>query len=210
MKWLTDLLGSVANTGLWVFAVYKISRYAIDKFEASIGRSVDRLRRLGSVEFDPTPNKELPQDEASPFGETRALPAPATSLQERKLEEIRAWVQQFPEAEREERLQSALAAWQIYWHFEFVHANILGSQLSLLKSLNSQPIAVDHVRAGYDRFAVGNTQLYSNYPYERWLTWLRDAARCVDESEGLMSITEEGRSFLNYLVTRGYSLEKPG
>jgi len=210
MNWLADFLAPIATTGIWVFAVYKIGRYAVDKFEGSICRSVDRLRRLGSAEFDPMPNKELPQDEAPPTVETRALPAPASSLEQRYVSQVETWMQQIPVDQREERLKLALAVWQISYHFEFVNSNILGSQLSLLKAANSHPVPVDQVRAGYDGIAAANPHLYSNYPYERWLAWLRDAARCVNDSQGLVSITDEGRAFLNYLVTRGYTLERTG
>jgi hypothetical protein len=210
MNWLADFLAPIATTGIWVFAVSKIGRYAVDKFEVSIAGSFDRLRRIGSAEFDPTPNKELPQDEAPPTVGIRALPAPATSLEKRYVSQVETWMQQIPVDQREERLKLELAVWQISYHFEFVNSNILGSQLSLLKAANSHPVPVDLVRARYDGFAAANPQLYSNYPYERWLAWLRDAARCVNDSQGLVSITDEGRAFLNYLVTRGYTLERTG
>ena len=210
MNWLDDLIAPVATTGILAFAVYKIGRYAVDKFEGLIPRTVDRLRRLGSAEFDPTPNKLLPQDEAPPTVDTRALPTPATSLEQRYVTQLETWIQQIPADEREGRLKSELATWQISFHFEFVNSNIMGSQLSLLKAANSHPIPLEQVRAGYDGFAAANPQLYSNYPYERWLAWLRDAARCVNDNQGFVVITEEGREFLNYLVKRGYTLERTG
>lgn len=211
MSWVSDFLQPTVATVIWAFMLYRLGLFAVGTFESAIGKAVDRLRKFGSAEFDPTPQQQ--ELDEKPFLTTNTppaeLPAP-DSLAGRFEIPIREWLQKVPSAERETHLVSSLVGWQVGWHFETVNFSILGSQLGVLQAVNTQPLTLTQVRGFYDQATRTFPDYYRNYAFESWLAWLTHVAKGIVVAGEVVSITEDGREFLKYIIGRGYSLTRFG
>ncbi|WP_324778566.1 hypothetical protein [Thiobacillus sedimenti] len=211
MNWLADFLQPTTATIIWAYMLYRLGLFAVGKFESAIGKAVDRLRKFGSAEFDPSPQQ--PGSDEGLLLTANTPPAelpPPNSLVGRFETSIREWLQKVPPAEHEAQLVRSLSGWQIGWHFETVNFSILGSQLAVLQAVNTQALNLTQVRGFYDQSARTFPDYYRNYAFEPWLAWLADAAKGVSVEGDVVSITEDGREFLKYIIGRGYSLTRFG
>lgn len=211
MNWLTDLLQPTVSTVIWAFMLYRLGLFAVGKFESAIGKAVDRLRKFGSAEFDPSPQQQGSDEKPLLTANTppAELPTPE-SLAGRFETPIREWLQKIPPAEREDQLVRSLVGWQVGWHFETVNFSILGSQLAILQAVNTQSLTLAQVRDFYDHAARAFPDYYRNYGFEPWLAWLTHFAKGVSVEGEVASITEDGRELLKYIIGRGYSLTRFG
>jgi hypothetical protein len=105
-------------------------------------------------------------------------------------------------------LSRHLAATQLALRFESINTSIYGSQISLLKYLNSrvpQGEAVENIKSYfYDSAAVLYPDLYNHYPFEAYLHFLVSRTLIVGTGN-TYNITNLGRDFLIYLVQSGKS-----
>lgn len=92
--------------------------------------------------------------------------------------------------------------------FEWINGLILGSQLTLLRQLAAQSLSVEQARAIWEEGKKRREIV--DYDFEPWLKWTQSAAQLVEESEEMVSISETGRSFLNWLVQNGRPLDRGG
>jgi len=211
VDWLKDLAAPTAATLIWAVVVYRLGLSLITRFESAIAEAVKRLKKLGPAEFDlgqPAQNPERPK-ELEPASPPKLLAAPDSMIGRLELP-IREWLTTIPEGRREEELIKSLVNWQIGWNFEWVNSSVLGSQLQLLGALNSQPLSISQARAFYDHGVQANPDYYANYPFERWIAWLHEAAKLVRVVDEHVSLSEEGREFIKYVVSRGYPLSRQG
>ena len=211
MNWLTDLLQPTVATAIWAFMLYRLGLFAVGKFESAIEKTVGRLRKVGSAEFDPSPQQQGSEEKPlltanMPPAE---LPAPE-SLAGRYETPIREWLQKIPQSEREAQLVRSLGGWQVGWHFESVNFSILGSQLAVLQAINTQTLTQVQVRGFYDHASRAFPDYYQNYGFDPWFAWLTHFAKFVSMEGEVASITEDGREFLKYIIGRGYSLTRFG
>lgn len=97
-----------------------------------------------------------------------------------------------------------LAATQLGLRFEQLNNVVWGSQISLLRLLNSSTAGetAETVRSFYDHAAAQYPNVYANYPFKSYMTFLMHI-RLVIVQEGKHMITEFGRDFLTYLVKTG-------
>ena len=103
-----------------------------------------------------------------------------------------------------------VAALYIAYNFSEVYRIIWGSQLNLLDYINSQPTQhPEALRVFYNSGAAQYPLIYSGYPFEQWLGFLKDQL-LIRENKGLVGITVRGREFLTYLTTTGLTRNKAG
>jgi hypothetical protein len=107
-------------------------------------------------------------------------------------------------SEREKVLIRHLAASQIQTLFERIYGVIFGSQIELLKHLNSSSIPVNpgDLKIYYDYARTDYPTFYKDYSFEHWLNFLTAHTLVIKEEEGY-KITNLGRELLAYLVVTG-------
>jgi hypothetical protein len=210
MNWLSNLVTPVLQTGVWAFVVFLIARLVLKKFEGGLNRTLDRLKKAGPAEFEP-PQPAAQSESAVELnvGDARALPAPPGVLG-RFVTSVRDHVENVPPHEKEALLVQFAATSQLAWVFEALNFQVLGSQLALLQALNPGPLPIDAVRGFYLAGVESSPEYYSSYSFDQWLHWLIETAHFVVRSEDRVSLSEEGREFLKYMIGRGYGFSRSG
>lgn len=99
-----------------------------------------------------------------------------------------------------------LAATQLALNFEKIEKAIWGSQVDLLRHLNSLPsgASAEELRLFYDAAAKKHPQTFSEYNFEKYLEYLVLKV-LIGYEDGRYHITNLGRDFLSYLVATGQS-----
>jgi len=99
-----------------------------------------------------------------------------------------------------------LAANQIALYYERLNSAIWGSQIYLLRFLNSSMTGEtsEIPRRFYDSAAANYPDVYSQYSFESYMDYLVNAHLIIGQ-EGRYLITEWGRDFLVYLAREGIS-----
>lgn len=115
-------------------------------------------------------------------------------------------------AERERFLIRTVAAVAIAIDFDRAYAWIWGSQIAALQALNTvgaNGFAVELLRPWYEQAKAQEPARYQGYSFEQWLGFLGGQS-LVKVAGTSVSISLEGREFLQYLIRQGYTLYKPG
>jgi hypothetical protein len=114
--------------------------------------------------------------------------------------------------DRERLLLRHLAqAWMIQ-AFERVYRTIWGSQLLILEMLNAKGDAgqsTEWARAFFEEGATKEPEMYKDYPFEDWLNYVV-GAQMISREVDRIRITIDGREFLKYVISQGYSVVKIG
>jgi hypothetical protein len=95
---------------------------------------------------------------------------------------------------------------------ERLYRLIFGSQISLLKSLNSGPLKTDtEMMEFYERAKRKFRKFYGPYSYEDWRGFLLDQEVIVHDSQrDVYGINRNGREFLAWIASQGLSESKYG
>jgi hypothetical protein len=215
---MTEFALSVLELIGYFLVLYLLGRILIERLEKSLGSFVERLpiqrlRRIGSAEFDPPTQVAAGEIEppAVTMDRTAVAPAPDPSSVPGHYEAVnREWLETVRPEDRERQLAMGLLHWQVGWFFEYINFSILGSQLGLLGEVNVRPVSVEQARARYQDAAAAYPDYFSNYSFDQWLVWLSDSARAVRVEGANVFITDDGREFLRYIVGRGYPTARSG
>jgi hypothetical protein len=178
-------------------------------FKKEIGAMLPQVSEAGpgGLKFrEPRPSQQQPpavenvNSERSQF--SAVLQGAMTSLQ-KELKDL-------PPDEKIERLIRHAAIMQVSAYFESVYANIFGSQIKALQTLNSLQTSTEaDARAFYDSEAVAkNPEAYANFSFERWVAFLVNGG-LVDHANETYSITDLGREFLVFIGRRHYRPDRP-
>jgi len=105
-----------------------------------------------------------------------------------------------------------LAFSQAWVQAERLYRLIFGSQIALLKFLNScGPKSDDEIRAYYNKAKKKYPKFYADYSYESWRKFLLDQVVLVhDQEKNIYRINGQGREFLTWIVNQGLAEEKFG
>jgi hypothetical protein len=94
---------------------------------------------------------------------------------------------------------------------EKIYRLIFGSQIALLKALNSATKTDSEMRPFYERAKKKHPKFYGDYPYENWRGFLLGQMLIAhDEALDVYGINGNGRSFLGWITSQGLSEEKFG
>lgn len=175
-------------------------------FRREIRQTIPRISRAGKdgVEFSALSQET---SEISSSNRLEVLSAQVAELAdpvqltfEAKLE---ADLQRVPEGERVKRLQQQVAIEQRARQFYLIYSNIFGSQIRLLRELNTHKYSVELMRSWYDDVQSNHQDLqkiklddYLNY----LLSW-----ELIEKSGDEFQISARGESFLRFLLEYGVS-----
>ena len=211
MDWLKDGLVPIAQTGIWATILYLLGGKALARFETTIARTLDRLKRAGPAEFEPIPatNQIEAKVETTPASVPLG-PFPPDSVPAYFEKRIQETLHAVPKETREAYLTRLAAVAHAGFIFEGLNFLILGSQLALVQAASGAPVSIDQARGFYDHAETMYPDFYKSYPFESWLHWLGATAKFVESDAVEVRITSEGREFLQFLAARNYSLLRSG
>jgi len=103
-----------------------------------------------------------------------------------------------------------LAATQALHAAERVYRTIFGSQIALLKNMNSTPGAIrrEVLQAVYDAAKSRFPDLYASYSFQEWLNYLLTNGLVHTEDQLQFSITVDGKEFLKWMTDASVSEDK--
>jgi hypothetical protein len=162
-----------------------------------------RLRRNSQQVAQEAPAEPAPDDNEFPAGSKSAQAEQAILLKVADIENALA---------KQRALARIAVRWQLATQFEWVYANILGSQLTLLQKAFTGDVPMSEVRAIYEDAVKLHPTVYANYAYDAWFRWLIVNSMTAEQSEdeSAVRLTYEGREFFEYVRTRGYVMTRPG
>lgn len=101
-------------------------------------------------------------------------------------------------------LVKALAITEGKLYYQNIHSVIWGSQLSLLRHLNSTPqgSSLEVLKVFYDGGATTTPTAYANYTFEQYLNYLT-ANKLIEKKDNNCLITQLGIDYLGYLTLYG-------
>lgn len=108
------------------------------------------------------------------------------------------------ESKQIEILIKSLASTQGTLYYESIHSIIWGSQLSLLRYLNStsEGSSLEVLKVFYDGGAARAPDVYANYSFEQYLEYLT-ASNLMEKYDNRYLITQFGIDYLGYLTLYG-------
>jgi hypothetical protein len=102
-------------------------------------------------------------------------------------------------------LTKKLAVTSLARSFEFIYSSIWGSQIQILKLMNSQNgVPIEVIKPFYDLASNNYPVVFTNYPFEKYMDFLAVHGLILKKND-LSFITEYGREFLAFLVYTGKS-----
>lgn len=124
--------------------------------------------------------------------------------------EIRTELSKYAPADREPALINALAATRVRGQHEFNYNRIFGSQIEGLKQIDQLGGAtVDQAHVFFEPYARQYPQVYDNYGFEGWLSFMVNAG-LVARTGDRLTATPFGHDFLVYLREVRLFEAKPG
>jgi hypothetical protein len=159
-----------------------------------------------AVEFDPQRQLTIPP--LTP-GELKELPGLARTKVMGELEaELHKQLQLFDADKRLDLTVHYLAQSRLEQLFEWIYAQIFGSQIATLRSLMAAPGTLADVISYFDNVKSSEGARYQNVSFDQWSAFLRNQQliRVVGDR---VEITDLGRDFLLFLSARGRPENKP-
>jgi hypothetical protein len=193
---------------VWPGVTLVLGVIALFLFRQQLAVLISRTKRVGkdgletfeSQPAPPTEEKKSVEEFFRTFDNPLLLEVEQLILKDLKDRKIEA------APDREKALVRSLASTNLILHFERVHGLIWASQLTSLRYLNPRDEGADRSELVpiYDAAKADYPERYENYPFERWLGFLKDA-NLIRERDSRVFITVQGREFLKYLIASGKS-----
>ena len=115
-----------------------------------------------------------------------------------------------PSPEAIDVLVRHLALTQLFLNAEQIYRTIFGSQIALLKQLNiAGSMTRDKLQSFYDTAKAQFPLLYDTYSFEQYLHYLQAFNLIYTQDSKQYVITDEGKAFLQWIVTVGAIEIKP-
>lgn len=101
-----------------------------------------------------------------------------------------------------------LALLNLAYSHEKNYRLLYGSQLRVLSRLKDYgKVSFAEVKVIYDKAASDYPDFYKNYPFDRWIGFIKQTGLCIEDKEGLIP-TPFNNGFLKYLFESNMTLEK--
>lgn len=180
-------------------------------FRKQISNLIERIQKISKSGIQTHPQQPQETTDRSSAAEELMRAFDSITLREQE-ENIRRNLEQRGITEQQERINILirhLAAAQLIRHFEYVNNMIWGSQIRLLRFLNtlSTGATVNMVRPFYEQANLPG-EFAERYPIESYLDFLTSNNLVILEGDHY-KITQLGRDFLQYLIAMGRSEDRP-
>jgi hypothetical protein len=191
----------------WPAVALVLGMVFIFVFRQPVTRFLDRTRHISAPGIKAMTSVEdvIKQQSGKPVDDLlSAFDNPMLRIREKGIKEELDRRQISDPTERERALIRHLASLQNAFNFENAYRLIWGSQLAALDILNTRAEGElpEALRPIYHKAAENNPEVYSQYSFDEWLTFLKNA-NLLRQDEQTLHITIEGREFLKYLIEQG-------
>ena len=183
-----------------------VATIAMFLFRPQLASLLTRLRRGAGAEFDPLPQEKGSTKDIFPTTTATNQPTlprtPATIGWEETIRQYPPLSTTTDPAAREQLLVTLSARAVLISIFEQVEGSIWASQVGLLNYLNLNPqgVTVDDLQKPfYEPASQRHPQLFSNYPFDRYLNFLASYSLLVLR-DGRAHITDQGREYLAWRI----------
>jgi hypothetical protein len=209
----------------WPIPISVAIIFGVAMLRRSVSALIDRTHgiKAGGVEVD-----MVPKQDAGKAGATAQAVAPlaavtmpqpmmkydsilvrriTTDLRQRVLSHFKDDI-----SARETYLISIAADALAVGTYDYLYSHIYGSQLAAIRDLNSSGVVpVKTLQPYFDEARTNFPLLYENDGFLRWIGWLIEVTFLVErrDPEHLV-ISDAGRDFLQFVISRGYPLSKSG
>ena len=192
----------------WPIVALILGIIGIFTFRRSLDGLIGRTHKLGKGLLEASPQQSVPPPVPS---STAAADAIMREFDNALLvsfeEEVRKRLAERGIAgavERERILIRQLSATQIALHFERAYAAVFDSQLSLMRSLNSQPLGypLPKLREWYAEIVAARPGL-EPFSFETYLGYLLSNNFVVSTEDDTLQLTTVGREFLKWMLDTG-------
>jgi hypothetical protein len=196
---------------VWPIAVIIIAFGFMILFRIPITSFLGRVKEIGSSGIKASQEPQPPGDtKPTTASDLLSIPAPLIAERESAIEaDLKA--NGPPETTEAVRLLTRqLSIAQISLAFEYLDNVIWGSQIDLLRAINSTPngLSESDIRPFYDQAAGAFPDAYQNNPFEKYLRFLLDSL-LISENAGRYYIAPFGREYLVYLAAVGRTGWRP-
>lgn len=198
-----------AKAAVWPFVVV----FAVASFRKQLLDLINRVwaMKVGvvSVKFYAEKERQIAKTDPSPeVSESivRKLPkTPAIADGEKR---VLVQLKDFPTQDHQALLVNAVAVLQLEKHFALVYANIFGSQIRALQSLNERGgiVGIDEGIAFFGEVKNRFPEL-QDWTFDRYVAFLRSNL-LISVDDTTVSLTDVGRDFIQFVVRYGLSTEK--
>jgi hypothetical protein len=199
---------------------------ALALFRRPVGALIDRARRIktpGGIEISTTTKQD---DALSPAKIDAVAPSSAAPFPQLIIKFDSVLVRRICESleshltttfknnasDRERFLIKTAADAVATGAYEHMYIQIYGSQLAAVRDLNSAGVVpASSLEPYFLQAKEAFPTLYENDTFDRWLAWLTNVGYFVQRhNDDRISISDIGRDFLQYVVSRGYQFSKAG
>jgi hypothetical protein len=196
----------------WPIAVVIIAFGFMLLFKMQIASFLGRVKEVGSGGIKATTQEPQPPGQEKPTTANDLLSVPNPLIAERETAIDADLKARGPSetAEVVRLLTRQVALLQISLAFEHLDNVIWGSQIDLLRVVNSTPNGLTEadIRPFYDQAAIAYADAYQNYPFENYLRFLLESLLIL-ENAGRYYIAQFGREYLVYLASVGRTGWRP-
>jgi len=201
------------NVFAWPIAVVIIAFGFMLLFRNPIIAFLGRVKEVGSGGIKASSQEPQPPSESKPTTASDLLSVSTNPLVAERETAIEADLKTRGPSETAEvvrLLTRQLAVLQISLAFEHLDNVIWGSQIELLRIMNSTPagLSESEIRPFYDQAAGAYPDIYKNYTFENYMHFLLESI-LISESVGRYYIVTFGHEYLVYLASVGRTGWRP-
>lgn len=183
--------------------------YLAFRFRKEIGALLMRLSELGltGMKFQPpsqgTDNAVTATAESASLQSEKVVMADtATEISDSVMAEFERnnWIayDKIGSVDRDAQLIRGITIEQLNRYFAIAYSDIFGSQIWLLRKLNSQVLHRQDISAMFENWVHSNPN-FENWNVEQYLKYLH-SYQFIEVDNNVYKITETGRNFLNFLT----------
>lgn len=203
------------NNIWWPLAFIIFVFYYREKVADLLQETINLLRRIkkagkGGLEFGHPAQPRTSAEESNVDELIRTFEDDAQLEQEEHIKKGLADKKITDDSDKIKILISHLAAIKISNHFQKIYLQIYGSQITILKALNSERdgISDEPISIKYNVVAEKHPEIYKNYSFELYMNFLI-SNELIIKKDNLYFLTKLGISFLAYLTKQGFSENLP-
>lgn len=205
----TPLWQVILKTVIWPFAVIAICYIFMKIFRQSIEGLFGRIREISKKGIKTAPEQQQKLADTNALSKEQLMEAfdsPILREQENAIQKDLTTRGITDSNDMVKVLTRHFAATKLFLSFEVVDNLIWGSQIYILEELNGKRMGAtkEDIKIFYDDSEKKWPQLFSGYPYDAYLDFLKNLT-VITEQDGRLFITIYGVEFLGYLVKTGRS-----
>lgn len=212
-----EIILKIVEMSIWPVAIVIIVVGVVIILRKSISKVLEKARHISKdgIIIDPTPQQKIVdeniENKVYSYEEImRELDSTSILNKEKSILKSLVQISFKDDKEKIKVLTRHLAATNVSFEFEGVIKTIWGSQIRLIKLLNTRKdkIALDDCKQFYENGKNEYPETYKNYSFDKYMEYLKDSTLIEIDNTSCL-ITDFGEDFLVYLVKTGQDINYP-